>query len=441
MSKQSLNKNRRIGPFVATCVLGLVALGASSTAHAQQSLDAFLEGAETHAFDVREAELTRAQARAQVDEARARWLPSATASGGYTRNEVAVEVTIPISATEQRVATITPIDQLDLTLQLNVPIIDVASWLSFASAERTADAAGYREQSARVDVQLAVVTAYHQVVATRALRDAAVRSREAASASLERARARLEAQLASDLEVARAESEMARADQQIADAELQVSLAERTLVVLTGVRPTAEHANVSSDLSPVAALATFVSGVDGLPNVRASEADVSAAGSARDAAWAAFVPVVSGFARERITNASGFGPSAVWALGLQATFTLDFLRPAQVGTRERAADLASLRAERARSDAETQIEDAWHRVRSNIVRVRAAQSQVTAAERARQVAVTRYEANLGTQLDVFIADRDGFNAQASLIQAEADLAVARASLLARSQGAIDGGAR
>ena len=82
----------------------------------------------------------------------------------------------------------------------------------------------------------------------------------------------------------------------------------------------------------------------------------------------------------------------------------------------------------------------WHRVQSNIARVRAAQSQVAAAERARQVAVTRYEANLGAQLDVFIADRDGFTAEASLIQAQADLAVARASLLARSQGSVDGGA-
>lgn len=441
MSKQSLNKRRLRLPRGALGAFGLAMLGAANDAQAQQSLDVFLDGAATHAFDVREAELTRAQARAQVDEARARWLPSATASGGYTRNEVAVEVTIPISATEQRVATITPIDQLDLTLQLNVPIIDVASWLTYASAERSADAASFREESTRVDVQLAVVTAYHQVVATRALRDAAVRSREAAGASLERARVRLDAQLASDLEVARAESELARADQQIADAELQVSLAERTLVVLTGVRPTAERVELESDLHPPGSLTGFVSGVDTLSVVRASDAEVSAAGAARDAAWAAFVPVVSGFARERITNAAGFGPNAVWALGLQATFTLDFLRPAQVETRDRAAALASLRAERARADAETRIEDAWHRVQSNIARVRAAQSQVAAAERARQVAVTRYEANLGTQLDVFIADRDGFTAEASLIQAQADLAVARASLLARSQGSLDGGAR
>ena len=440
MSKQSLTKDA--GRVATLSALSMsLAVFAPSSAQAQQALEVFLAGAETHAFDVREAELAREQARSQVDEARARWLPSVSASGGYTRNEVAVDVTIPVSATETRQATITPIDQLDLTLQLNVPIIDVASWLNFASSERSADAASLREESTRLEVQLAVVTAYHQVVATRALRDAAVRSREAASASLERARARLEAQLASDLEVARAESEVARADQQIADAELQVSLGERTLFVLTGVRPTDESASLAPDLSPLAPLAGFASGVDGLPNVRASEADAASASVARDAAWAAFVPVVSGFARERITNAAGFGPSAIWALGLQATFTLDFLRPAQVGTRERALELASLRAERARVDAETRIDEAWHRVQSNLARVRAAESQVAAAERARQVALTRYEANLGTQLDVFIADRDGFTAQAALIQASADLAVARASLRARSEGVVTGGAR
>ena len=438
MSKRSLTK-KHVG--MSAAVVALSGLVGPATASAQQTLDVFLAGSAVHAFDVREAELTREQARAQIEEARARWLPSVSASGGYTRNEIAVEVTIPISATEQRQATITPLDQLDLTLQLNVPIIDVASWLNFASAERSADAAGLREESTRVEVQLSVVTAYYQVVATRALRDSATRSREAASASLDRARARLEAQLASDLEVARAESEVARADQQIADAALQVALAERTLLVLTGVRPNDEHAELSADLTPVGPLAGFASGVERLPNVRASEVDVAAASAARDAAWAALVPVVSGFARERITNASGFGPNAVWALGLQATFTLDFLRPAQIGTRDRSLELASLRAERARVDAETRVEDAWHRVESNLVRVRAAQSQVTAAERARQVAVTRYEANLGTQLDVFLADRDGFSAQAALIQSEADLSVARAALRARSEGVVTGGAR
>ncbi len=99
----------------------------ASPATAQQPLEVFLAAADEHALDLREAELARDQARSQVDEARARWLPSFSATGGYTRNEVAVEVDFPTGATTSRQATITPLDQLDLTLQLNVPVIDVAS--------------------------------------------------------------------------------------------------------------------------------------------------------------------------------------------------------------------------------------------------------------------------------------------------------------------------
>ncbi len=295
--------------------------------------------------------------------------------------------------------------------------------------------------SSRSETRLAVATAYYQVVATRALGDAARRSRQAAEANLSRATARREAQLASELDVARAEAEIARAEQQIADAELQVSLAERSLEVLTGIVPDARPAAASEDdLHDERAVETHLGGIDSLPEVRAGDADVRAAGLARDAAWAALAPVVSAFARERITNAAGFGPNAVWAVGVQASFTLDFLRPAQVGTRSRQVELAALRRERARRSAETRAIEAWNRVRSSIARARAARAEESSARRARDVAVSRLDAELGTQLDVFIAERDLFAAEASRIQAEADLAVARLALRARTQ-APEGGAR
>jgi outer membrane protein TolC len=172
---------------------------AAAPARAQQPLEEFLAAGRVRALDLREAELNREIARSQIDEARARWLPSFTATGGYTRNEVAVVVTIPGGSQ----ATITPLDQADLTLQVNVPLIDVGAWLSFASAEAGADAGERRVQAARSETDLAVATAYQQVVSTRALREAARRGRTAADAALARARARVESQLASDLEVGR----------------------------------------------------------------------------------------------------------------------------------------------------------------------------------------------------------------------------------------------
>ncbi|GAB4196565.1 MAG: hypothetical protein OHK0013_03910 [Sandaracinaceae bacterium] len=416
--------------------LALLVLSSSvSRARAQQPLAEFLAAADGQALELREARVARAQARSQVDEARARWLPSFVATAGYTRNEVAVEVSIPTGPTTTQQAVISPLDQLDLTLQLNVPIIDVGAWLGFASAEATVDGADARLEAARTEARLAVVSAYYQVVATRALLQAAERSRAAAQANLERASARRAAELASDLDVARAEAEIARSEQQIADASLQVALAERNLEVLTGLAPSAGAAPVAvDDLHDPEPLGP--SALDALPEVRAGDADVRAAGLARDAAWASLAPVVSAFARERITNAAGFGPNAVWAVGVQATFTLDFLRPAQIGTRERQAELAAIRRERALRTAETRLLDAWSRARASVARARAARSQEASARRARDVAVARLESQLGTQLDVLAAERDLFAAEASRIQAEADLAVARAALEARAHGRV-----
>ncbi|MBX7193316.1 MAG: TolC family protein [Sandaracinaceae bacterium] len=407
---------------------------------AQAPLEVFLEAGRARALDLREAELNRELARSQIDEARARWLPSFTASGGYTRNEVDVVVTIPTGATTSTQATITPLDQADLTLQANVPLVDVGAWLTFSASEATADAAGHRARAAEGETDLAVATAYHQVVATRALRDAAVRAREAAEANLARARARQEAQLASELEVARAEAEVARTDQQIADAELQVSLAERNLEVLTGLAPGPERVTLREDaLEEPEALDLAL--VHELAELRASDEDVEAARRARDASWAALAPTISAFARERITNASGFGPSAIWAVGVQASFTLDFLRPAQIGTRERQLELAELRRERTSEAARTRAIEARARLVSAVARARATRAQERSARRARDVAVSRLESQLGTQLDVLTAERDLVQAEGSRIQSEGDLAVARLAYLVRTTGSIAGGAR
>ena len=82
-----------------------------------------------------------AQARSQADEARARLLPSFTATGAYTRNEIEVvfRSTAPDGTMLQR--TITPYDQLDARFVLTVPIVDASSsaWLrACASAARAA---------------------------------------------------------------------------------------------------------------------------------------------------------------------------------------------------------------------------------------------------------------------------------------------------------------
>jgi outer membrane protein TolC len=398
---------------------------AVSPAAAQQPLSTFVAAAEDHAFDAREAAEVRDQARSQVDESRARLLPSFTTSAGYTRNQYDVTVTIPTGATEPRQAVITPIDQLQATFSIAIPLVDVGAWLQFISSESTADAAALRAEASVIDVDVRVVQAYYQLVAARAVRASAEQAVLTADENAAVAASRSTAGLASEVDTERARTDAERARQTLAEADLQERLATRTLEVLSGIGPEGDRATLDDDLHPEPPLDAFTAHVGSHPQVEAAARDAVAATQLRDAAWLALVPSLSGLASERITNAAGFGPSAAWSLGVTLTWTLDFGRPAAISTRDHAASVAEIRSERTRSDAETAVYEAWHRVTSLLARARAARAAAASSEHAAEVARARFAAGTGTQLEVSQAQRDALTTQVQQIQADADLIVAR----------------
>jgi outer membrane protein TolC len=404
-----------------------------------QSLDALLAAARDHAIDVREAEALREQARSAVDEARARLLPSFTASGAYTRNEFEVIVSIPRGGGLDPIqATITPYDQLTGTFALDVPIVDLSAWETFFSAEASAEAAGERAEGAALEAQIATATAYYQLVAAAAVRTSAERSAETAADNLAFVASRALGGLTSELDQARAEADLARARQVVAEAELQVTLARRNLFVLTGVEAEVDAAAIAPGADDEGALDAWTDRAAEVPAVRAARRDREAAERGRDAAWMGLVPVLSGRASERLTNAAGFGPEAQWALAFTLSWTLDFGRPAAIATRDHAASAAALREERARTLAETQILEAYRRIASLRARAEAAEAGLRASERGAQVAHARYEAGTGTALDVSQAERDRLAADVARIQAEAELALQRAILRLRADLPIGG---
>jgi outer membrane protein len=424
--------------YSLTFFVGLAAAALPSAARAQ-SLDALLEAARGHAIDVREAEALREQARSAVDEARARLLPSFTATGAYTRNEFEVLVSIPRGTGLDPIqATITPFDQLTGTFALDVPIVDLSAWETFFSAEASAEAAGERAEAAAVEAQIATATAYYQLVAATAVLGSAERSASTAEENLAFVASRAASGLASELDQARAEADLARARQLVAEAELQVTLARRNLSVLTGVEAEVGASSLAPAAEDEGPLEAWTARAAEVPAVRAARRDLEAAERSRDAAWMGLVPVLSGRASERLTNAAGFGPEAQWALAFTLSWTLDFGRPAAISTRDHAASAAALREERARTLAETQILEAYRRIASLRARAQAAEAGVSASERGARVARARYEAGTGTALDVSNAERDRLAADVARIQAEAELALQRAILRLRADLPIGG---
>jgi outer membrane protein TolC len=410
--------------------LGLLA---AAPGHAQQPLEDFLAAADTHSTDLREVrELARSLDGAAA-EARGRLLPSASASGTYTRNEREVVVNLG----PDRMAVLSPFDQLDARFTLTMPLLDVAAWEGLFAAEALADAADARTELAEDTVRLTIVQTWHGLVGARAVLDAANAAVLAAEHARSAAAARVEVGVAPAAELARAEAELARAQQARAEAQLAARLAAQTLTVITGLTPDDRRVELADDLAAEPAVDTFLAGIDALPAVAAASHDVRAAERARDGAWAALLPTIGGSLTERLTNAAGFGPNSVWALSVSATWTLDLVRPFAIETREGSLAAARTRAEEARLVAEAAIIEAWERVASLRERAAAAEAALAASARAELDARARFEAGAGTQIEAILSERDRFSAEVGRIQALAELRVARAALRTRAGLPLD----
>ncbi|MEZ4338181.1 MAG: TolC family protein [Sandaracinaceae bacterium] len=399
----------------------------AAPAAAQQPLSEFLASASDHALDVRQARAAVSAANNQVHQARGRLLPNGAISGQYTRNEFEVAFEFPPGS--GNMATIQAQDQLAATFQINVPIVDISAWASYFAAEEAAGAADAQTEVAERAVQGAVVTMWHQVVTARALSSAAQAAFETAQHVRDNVAARVEVGSAPQLELARATAELERTRQMVAEAELQLALARNNLRNLTGLEVDADRVvALEDDGREEAALESFLGDADDHPAVRAARRSRSAAEANRNAAWLALLPTLSGTLTERVTNASGFSPNSQWALTFNATWSLDFARPAAIAVQDAQLEGAAISVERAEQQATTAIFEAWHRVRTARVQLASARAAEEATTRAAADAQAQFETGVGTQIEQIQAERDRFSAEVGRIQATANLRVARAAL-------------
>jgi len=122
-------------------------------------------------------------------------------------------------------------------------------------------------------------------------------------------------------------------------------------------------------------------------------------------------------------------------LGL--TWRLDVKSVGQIRARQAGAAFAHVQEEGARASARDTVHEAWQRVRTGIIRSQAARAQVAQSRIAADAARERYAAGTGTQLDLIQARRDLGSAEASRIQADADLSFARVLLRLSAGEAVD----
>lgn len=395
-------------------------------AGATQPLEDFLQRAETQSFDARESSATERRRVREADVALGRLLPSVTARGVYTRNQREVAATLP-NTTERLV--ITPLNQLDAVLQLDVPIVDLPSYHRHRAAQALARSASEQRGATMIDVSRSVARAYFQFLGASALVRSAEESIGAADANRKNVEDRRSAGAATDLDHERALANLARAQQDLADAELGVALSARSLESLSGLPPAAAEDFPDDDLHAEGSLEGWLQLASSTPQAKVARHLREAAEQNRKAVSRAVLPTLSGSAQERFSNATGFGGRAAnYSLQLILTWRLDYGVRSAAEAQQAALEAEQVRLERTERAALDAAFEAYHRIRAGIAKSRAARAQLRAASRAADLAADRYSIGAATQLDVTQAQRDAFLAKAAQIQADSDLSYARAAL-------------
>ena len=400
------------------------------TSEALEPLASHLAAADALNVDVRAAASRLERAGHETSRAWASLFPALTARGTLARNQY--ESIAPGPAGEG--AVIVPEYQRDLSLELEVPIIDVFAWGSIAVSKDSERATEARYADAELEMTRAVTAAWYQVVGGEALVAAAERAVSASEKNRDFIAERNAAGLSSELDLRRAEAEIERNRQTRADAAFGLAVARRTLLTLSGLEATPGAPELDEKLDPPEALDVWMErALADRPSIAAANADARAAAARRVTAIALLLPKVSASGAERFTNAPGFGEAPYWTISAIAEWRLDPSAVFGAYAEAASAESAEIELDRARLSAQDEVHSAWHRVTAQIAKSRAARAEEGASQLAVSLARERLRAGTATLLDVIIAERDALAAEVARIRADADLAYAR-TLLATSAG-------
>jgi outer membrane protein TolC len=405
----------------------LATLPIARPSFARPPLEAYLSAATSKNPEGKAANASVKQREADVNQARARLLPALAARGSYTINQSEIVTQFG----PDRTLTIQPTHQFDAVFTLDVPLVDLGKWASFAAQKSQVELAKALHLQTDRSLRERVLRAYTVAQSTSALIRVAESGLSLAERNQTLTKDRAQAGVVSELDLTRADANVERAKQEVSDARLGSTLAERALESLTGIRTEGgQDTPADVSLAEEAPLSTWMAEVSkDHPDRQVAEAERELAESSKRAARAAWLPVLAGQATERLTNATGFlGRVDQFTVGASLTFRLDTGTPALADSAHAAGEAASARAEIANQRTHDSVFEAWHRVKAGIVRVKAARSQAKSNDKAAELAQDRFAIGAATQLDVTQAQRDAFATRVNLLQAELDLIQVRALL-------------
>ncbi|HEY0414263.1 MAG TPA: TolC family protein [Allosphingosinicella sp.] len=401
-------------------------------AHGQASPEAFrvtiAEAVERHPA-TQEAEAQTSEARAVVDEAYERRLPSIDLSVSSYRVIARKFSNDPNNIIERS----RPSARTDATLSVQQTLFD------FGAGAQRVDAAGARLRAAGAEaeasadsVALNTIAAWYDVFAYRALvaltENFVANQEELRSAVEERIRQGVSAQG----DTARIESYLASAQTRLAGFRRQRANAEARFAQLTGAPPpaTLERAPVA-DLPAMTRDAASLAAMSG-PQPRAAQAMADSARQEAKATKADRLPQISaGVDAGRygvFENSSDYDVRGRVTLR-QRLFGGTEARVGQALARARSADA---RATRIREEAVRDAAIAWSDVQALEDQLKAMEANYIASRRSRDVLVERFVNARGNLFDVVAAEDSYFETATAYIRALSELDAARYVLLSRT---------
>lgn len=311
------------------------------------------------------------------------------------------------------------------------------------NAQQLLAAASATQDSTVQAVFLSAVQAYYQTQATQAALDAAHEAERAAKTSFDAAEARYLAGSATPADKLQAQTAWSQAVLNRISADGNLKKAGGALANIIGLDANRNVALAAANTEAVPA--DFGRDVSALieeakhrrPDLIAAEAQVKAAEASAEAARAAGKPSISLTASTTQTNSAGINShgSSV-GINLSVPLFAGYAPTYRVRAAEAQVEAQQARTERVRSQVALDVWNAYQNLVTATQSLRTTADLLGSAEQSGRVALGRYQAGVGSMLDVLNAQSALASARQQRIQSLLDWNIGRAAL-AQAMGTLD----
>jgi len=416
-------------PSLAQALRGLLLCSVFASASAQAlSLRQAAEFALQNDPRLQAAEQAVAVSSANVDVARAGYLPSASLSAGSGAQRVYFGSTFPAGFPQPGL-----MNPYSASLKASQPLYSGGlTGAQMADSRSRLESSRQDEVAMRQQLLLDATTAYLDVVRDRAVVELNQKNVATLQQALDDTNKRYQAGEATRTDVSQANARRAEAEAQLKRAGASARVSAAAFVRVIGAQPQGLSSDWPVPVTP-ASLDQALALAGLTPAVLAADAQRKSARAQIDAARAAFLPKVSldGSASTQDDSQFALNRYDYWSVQLKATLPLyaGGANAARVAAARAGAAQADAQADDARHAAIESITQAWANSETAAEIIAAYQAATDASASALDAVQKELEVGTRTTLDLLDAERDLLSAQVNLATSRHDRAVAAYQLL------------